>query len=292
MCPASHQPIELPPYRAVLVVDVKDFSGRKSRFHEEITRQIPIILENAFTRCGHGELWGSGLDGSTGDGYFRILDPNCLPYLLNPFLTALQDELDDQNSMQSPQHGNLRMRVVLAVGPITDSGDAVLGDGNGATRIEAHRMLDSEPVRDILARSSDATRVAAIITQRVFEDAVASGYAADDPSLYVPVDVEVKSFAGSAYLRVPTPSGDLLREGLVAANEGADEAAGAEQEDDDGRSFFRGRVSATNATFVGDNRGSMITGSGSQYGDPAGADTMGRGRSRRYADKGGTNGRR
>ncbi|MFC7343055.1 hypothetical protein [Saccharopolyspora griseoalba] len=213
----SHQPTELPPYRAVLVVDVKDFSGRKTRDHEEITRQIPIILENAFTRCGHGCLWDSGFGGSTGDGYFRILEPSCLPYLLNPFLMALQDELDDQNSMQPPQHGNLRMRVVLAVGPITDSGEAVLGDGNGATRIEAHRMLDSEPVRDILARSSDATRVAAIVSPRVFEDAVISGYAAEDPSLYVPVDVEVKTFAGSAYLRVPTPSGDLLREGIKSS---------------------------------------------------------------------------
>ncbi|GAB3672555.1 hypothetical protein [Saccharopolyspora tripterygii] len=211
----TQQPTELPPYRAVLVVDVKDFSGRKSRFHQQITRDIPLILENAFARCGHADLWGKGIGDTTGDGYFRILDPIYLPYLLNPFLGALQDELVEQNNMVPREYGNLRMRVSLSVGPVTDSGDDVLGDGNGATRIEAHRILDSHPVRDILDRSADVTRVAAIVSQRVYEDAVLSGYAAEEAGEYVEVETEVKTFRGRAYLRVPKPSGGLLRDGFV-----------------------------------------------------------------------------
>lgn len=212
---ARHEPAELPPYRAVLVADVKDFSGTESRYHSEITREIPRILENAFARCGHGYLRDAGFGGPAGgDGYFRIVDPVYLPYLLNPFLQALQDELTEQNNMLPRAYGNLRMRVSLSVGPVTDSGEDLLGDGNGATRIEAHRILDSHPVRDILDRSSDVTRVAAIVTSRVYQDAVLSGYAAEDRSLYVPVDVQVKTFEGSAYLRVPTPSGQLISEGV------------------------------------------------------------------------------
>lgn len=66
----TQQPTELPPYRAILVVDVKDFSGRESRYHEKITREIPLIMENAFVRCGPADLWGKGIGGTTGDGYF------------------------------------------------------------------------------------------------------------------------------------------------------------------------------------------------------------------------------
>jgi hypothetical protein len=211
----TQQPTELPPYRAILVVDVKDFSGRKSRYHEKITREIPLIMENAFVRCGHAELWGKGIGGTTGDGYFRILDPIYLPFLLNPFLGALQDELVEQNAMAPSEYGNLRMRVSLSVGPVTDSGEDLLGDGNGATRIEAHRILDSHPVRDILDRSADVTRVAAIVSPRVYEDAVLSGYAAEEAGEYVEVETQVKTFQGRAYLRVPKPSGRLLREGFV-----------------------------------------------------------------------------
>ena len=220
----TQQPTELPPYRAVLVVDVKDFSGRKSRFHEKITRDIPLIMENAFARCGHADLWGRGFGDTTGDGYFRILDPIYLPYLLNPFLGALQDELVEQNSMAPNDYGNLRMRVSLSVGPVTDSGAGLLGDGNGAHRIEAHRILDSHPVRDILDRSADVTRVAAIVSPRVYEDAVLSGYAAEEAGEYVEVETEVKTFQGRAYLRVPKPSGRLLREGFVTNKPGGEEA--------------------------------------------------------------------
>lgn len=276
------QPAELPPYRAVLVVDVKDFSGRKSRFHKEITCQIPIILENAFTRCGHAELWGQGFGDTTGDGYFHILDPVYLPYLLNPFLAALQDELTDQNSMLPQEYGNLRMRVSLSVGPVTDSGEALLGDGNGATRIEAHRILDSDPVRDILERSNDVTRVAAIVSQRVYEDAVLSGYAAEEAEEYVEVEAEVKSFEGRGYLRVPKPSGRLLREGFVVGKPDGDQVANepghqAGRERQEASSSLFGSVQATNATLVNRAEKPIASGSGNQFnlGDRGGADVDG-----------------
>jgi CBS domain-containing protein len=97
---------------------------------------------------------------------------------------------------------------------MADSGMNGLGDGSGDARIENHRLLDSEPVRDLLTRSSPITRVAGIVSARAFEDAVLSGFTGDDPDLYVPVHVEVKSYRGDAYLRVPKPSGDLLVRGF------------------------------------------------------------------------------
>ncbi|MGK5643220.1 hypothetical protein ACSNOK_33770, partial [Streptomyces sp. URMC 126] len=86
------------------------------------------------------------------------------------------------------------------------------GDGNGTPRNDTHRLLDSRPVRAILAASSESiTQVAAILSQRVFEDAVLSGYTRRHPDQFieVPATVEGKNFQQRAWLYVPAPSGNL-----------------------------------------------------------------------------------
>lgn len=225
---------ELPPYRALLVVDMKDFSGNPGRDHAQLTEAIPEILRKTFNRCGLGELWGEvRFRDSTGDGYVLGFCSSLLPFLLNPFLCALQDELDDRNRVcaASGQHRPVRMRVSINVGPMTDSGENCISDGSGESRIEAHRLLDSAPVRDLLARSTSITCVAAIIPSRVFEDAVLPGFTDEDTGLYVRAPVQVKSYQGQAYLRVPRPSGELLVHGFSRSklDERAPEAGNTDQ---------------------------------------------------------------
>lgn len=205
---------KLPPYRALLVVDVKDFSGRPGRYHDQITEQIPNVLQNALIRCGHSKLRDKvRFHTSTGDGYCLGFNPRYLPFLLNPFLPELQKELE-YNNATSRQDQQMRMRVSITVGPMTDTGCNTISDGSGDARVEAHRMIDAEPVRQLLSRSGAATCVAAIVSERVYQDAVLGGFTGEDPSLYVPVDVEVKTYRGKAYVRVPKPSGDLLTSGF------------------------------------------------------------------------------
>ncbi|MBB3665455.1 hypothetical protein FB384_004412 [Prauserella sediminis] len=219
------QSVELPPYRAIMVVDMKNFSGEKGRDHARITESIPMILRNAFNGCGCAQLWSEvRFHGTTGDGYFAGFDTRWTPLLLNPVLPALQEELEYQSQVYGGD-GPIRMRVSLTVGPMTDSGRNSLSDGSGDTRIEAHRMLDDKAVRAVLADSSSATRVAAIVSEQVYRDIVLSGYSGDDPELYVDVGVKVKTYEGKAYLRVPKPSGDILRRGLTRRGDAA-EAAG------------------------------------------------------------------
>ncbi|SDN04283.1 hypothetical protein [Allokutzneria albata] len=205
---------ELPQYRALLVVDVMDFSGRRGREHAELTEVIPRLLKQALNRCGLSDLWERvRFEVTTGDGYTLGFDATVLPFLLNPFLAALQDELEFQNAVR-PGHPPLRMRVSVNVGPLTDSGRNAISDGSGTPRVETHRLLDAEPVKALLSRSSSVTCIAAIVSERAFEDAVLSGYTGEDPSLYVPAPVTVKSYEGNGYLRVPRPSGELLIHGF------------------------------------------------------------------------------
>lgn len=219
----EHKWAELPPYRALLVVDVKDFSGLPGRRHAELTDAIPGILRGAFERCGEVEVWRDRRFGeSTGDGHAVGFPSAVLPLLLSPFLRSLQDELDYRAAVDAHPTG-LRMRASVTVGPITDPNRDGVSTGSGGMRVENHRLLDSEPVKDLLTRSGPTTRVAAIVSARAYEDAVLSGYAADPPELYVPVPVRVKKFEGEAYLRVPLPTGELLRDGFLP--QPADQAA-------------------------------------------------------------------
>ncbi|SDD30110.1 hypothetical protein [Actinokineospora iranica] len=226
--PALRVPAELPPYTAILIVDVKDFSGIKGRDHARVTEAIPGILRQAFRRAGLADHWDEArFEFGTGDGYVAGFRPAVLPFLLNPFLPALQEELAYRNkvAMDTDQRQPIRMRVTVHVGPMTSSEAKALSEGSGVARIEAHRLIDAPPVRDLLTRSSPTTCVAAIVSARVFADAVQPGFTGEDPDLYVRAPVEVKSYEGTAYLRVPAPSGDLLVNGFHTARPETDTTA-------------------------------------------------------------------
>ncbi|MEV7095685.1 hypothetical protein AB0M80_22840 [Amycolatopsis sp. NPDC051045] len=255
---------ELPPYRALLAVDIRDFSGTLGKDHARITDAVPTILRSAFQRCGLADAWAEKRFGfGTGDGYALGLPSAVLPFLLNPFLSALQEELlyrDEVDADPVP----LRMRVSVHVGPVTDSGQGLLSEGSGTARIETHRLLDAAPVRELLNRSGPMTRVAAIVSARAYQDAVLSGYAADAPEHYVPAPVEVKKLVDTGYLRVPSPSGDLLRDGFLSRI--ADPAAAEDEARRGGEPDQPGDGPRNAYTFHGS--GFVHGGTGDQYNRP------------------------
>ncbi|WP_133056765.1 hypothetical protein [Frankia casuarinae] len=210
----------MPPYRALLVVDIKDFSGYPGRWHEDMTRAVPDILTGAFARSGWSESPSmERFSDTTGDGYVLGFEPSMLPLLVHPFLDNLQQELEYRNKVApvapAAADRTLRMRVSLHVGSTTDSGTNRLGDGSGAARIALHRQLDAAAVRHLLEDSNPRTTlVAAILSSRAYEDAVLSGYSGLDDSLFVKAPVEVKTYRDEAYLYVPRPSGGLLHRGF------------------------------------------------------------------------------
>jgi hypothetical protein len=210
---------ELPPYRAVLAVDVKNFSGIKAVDHQRVTENIPVVLERAFSRAGYSSVWAERrFPESRGDGYVVGFRPEVLPILVGPVVDGLQDELAYHHELRGAGFDPVRMRMSVGVGPLTDSGEHRLGDGSGAATVETHRLLDSEPVRSLLEDSDpDVTFLAVVISARVYEDVVVSGYTAKALTEFLAVGVQVKSYQGTAYLHVPRPSGRLLERGLGPA---------------------------------------------------------------------------
>ncbi|MBA0052657.1 hypothetical protein E0L36_17730 [Streptomyces sp. AJS327] len=200
----------LPPYRGILAVDAKDFTGYPAIQHGEISRVIPQLLQTSFSRARLPEVWEERrFPDSTGDGYVFGFEPSSMPFVIHPWLSTLQELLTEFN-VNSMGTVRIRLRASLHIGPLPDSGDDF--DGNGTPRNDTHRLLDSVPVKAVLAtQSENVTQVAAILSDRCYQDAVASGYTGRHPDYFieVPASVEGKRFEQRAWLYVPAPSGNL-----------------------------------------------------------------------------------
>lgn len=245
---------------------MKDYSGSSGREQTSLTQEIPGIMAEAFTRCGLDTVWQrKTFHNTTGDGYAVGFPTEVLPFLLNPYLGSLQRELEDRNRHLPRSRAMIRMRVSVSVGPVTDTGTNLLGDGSGPARVELHRLLDSGPVRHLLAKSDpDSTFVAAVVSSRAYEDAVLSGYADEPSSLYVDAPVQVKTYHGNAYLRVPKPTGGLLTEGFrTPLKTQAESSGGAAAAQGQPAGHSLGTVGSI-GNFITHSSGPINTGSGPQ----------------------------
>jgi hypothetical protein len=200
----------LPPYRVVFAVDTRNFTANPGVTHAGIAEEIPELLAAAFLRVGKQEIWRQKWElGHSGDGLALAWDPEFLPFLIHPVLDGIQEQLAERNAGSLRYQPIVRLRASLNIGPLT-SGGGDPGDGNGIARNDTHRLLDSDPVRRELADASEqVTHLAAILSNRVYEDAVLAGYTGLHPDLCVPVEASVsgKDFRQQAWIYVPRRSG-------------------------------------------------------------------------------------
>ncbi|MFD0340188.1 hypothetical protein ACFVH0_16110 [Streptomyces sp. NPDC127117] len=216
----------LPPCRGIIAVDAKDFTGLPAIEHEAVSRAVPDLIRASLDRAGLAELWNERrFPASTGDGYVLGFDPSLMPFVIHPWLLTLQEVLTEIN-IHALGALPIRLRVSLHIGPLPDTGDEF--GGNGTVRNDTHRLLDSRPVKAVLASSKEnVTQVAAILSDRCYQDAVASGYTGRHPDHFieVPATVEGKRFAQRAWIHVPLPSGPL--HGAHTSGDAADKGLGA-----------------------------------------------------------------
>ncbi|MGW3210154.1 hypothetical protein [Streptomyces sp. NPDC001135] len=210
----------LPPYRGILAVDMKGFTERPAIEHEVIGRAVPELIRTSLERAGLADVWNGRLfPATTGDGYVLGFDPALMPLVIHPWLDTLQDVVAELN-VHALGTARIRLRVSLHIGPLPDTEDAF--GGNGTARTDTHRLLDSRPVRAALAQSSEnVTHVAAILSDRCYQDAVMSGYTGRHPDHFteVPATVDGKVFTQRAWLYGPLPAAPRPDPGAPAAPE-------------------------------------------------------------------------
>lgn len=204
----------LPPYRAVLVVDAERYSRASSLNQRALSGKIPAVLEAAFHRAGLADQWErASFPQSTGDGFVVGVDPAYLGRLVHPLLGEIQHVLEGVQDEFAVLDRSLRLRLRagIEVGPLHDTGGADGLDGVGHAMTETHRLVDSPPVRAALSESApDITLLSAIISRRVYQDAVQGGYTglARDHFHAAHAAIPAKEFSAEAYVYVPRPSGN------------------------------------------------------------------------------------
>ncbi|GAA2877703.1 hypothetical protein Acy02nite_62100 [Actinoplanes cyaneus] len=208
------QTVDLPPYRAILAVDAKDFTAQPSISHQPMSSTILDLVGDALARTGLQAEWSRpAFLGPTGDGFAVGLPPRVLPHLAYPFARLLQERLAEHNRTIRVGQPRIRLRVSVNVGPLPADPEDPHWTGNGTVRNDTHRLLDSKPVKAILAAASEqVTHAAFIFSDRVYQDVVVAGYSELHPDrcIEVPATVDGKNFAQRAWLYVPEISGNLL----------------------------------------------------------------------------------
>ncbi|MFF7230737.1 hypothetical protein [Streptomyces sioyaensis] len=206
---------QLWPYRAVLAVDARNFSGHTSKTMQQINAEIQQVLAQALTAVGLSGRWERRMFGQhTGDGYVAGMEPEVLPGLVGCFPDALRQVLSEWRSGH-PGQPPLQLRVSIHVGPLPAS-------GLGVPMVHTHRLLDDQALRDLLARANpEITNTAVIISQRVYEDVFQSGCTAGDtlPSQFSRRLAKVKTFEQPAWLHVPGLDWQLADSSIFEAPE-------------------------------------------------------------------------
>ncbi len=199
----------LPPYRALLAVDMENFSRTGDRNQQLIGELIPKVLEAALADSDMERVWKEKLFARHGgDGFVFGTDPEHLPFLISPFLENLQKQLEAIQPTLAALDRELRMRfrVSIDVGSLPYHGPDDPKNAMGRAMIDIHRRLDSEEVKAELKRTDpDATLVAAIISRRVYEDVVLGGFTPLTPPRWRAVKTTVpgKDFQAESYLFLP-----------------------------------------------------------------------------------------
>ncbi|MFD3481978.1 hypothetical protein [Streptomyces sp. NPDC058665] len=203
--PESHP---LPPYFGLLAVDVKDSTRLPSIQHARLSRALTEIVHGGLELAGLKEMRRE-FESHSGDGLAFGFDPSLVPFAISPLADVLNTLLLENNAGPGP---HIRLRMSIHIGSVPRS-PGLPGDGNAAPRSETHRLLDSVPARNWLARAdAHATPLVLIVSDTVYRTVVVGDYCALPPTRFAEVlaETEGKNFAQTAWIYVPSPSGELL----------------------------------------------------------------------------------
>lgn len=205
------KPLHYRPTGALFAVDAERYSGNPSAQLPLLKSSLGRVVEQTLSHPSVGNIWNQlRIRESTGDGMVFMVAMEVLPFLVDPWLNLLHSALTDMDEevRRHSREMRLRLRVSMHLGPVPGVGSDV-PDPASTPMNEVFRYLDAAPTRDALRDSNpDVTFLAALLSQRVFEDVVVAGYSGlhADQFTQVVATVPEKDFAHPAWLYVPGAS--------------------------------------------------------------------------------------
>jgi hypothetical protein len=203
-------------YLTVVSLDIERFSRFTDPEKTEIASLFRNAVHRAFDRADllHVYMKPRFLQ-NTGDGQLAGYPQEELGPIVDRIPSILQGELRE---LHRSKKLCVRMRMGVSVGPVDNIKDKRVDVSPGQIVIDACRIADADATRRLLEQSDpNATYLAMAVTPTVLETTVmrkplwlTAGEFAE-----VDITIEKKKYRTTAYLHVPSPSGELLRSGLV-----------------------------------------------------------------------------
>jgi hypothetical protein len=206
--------------KLIVAYDVEHYSGRGTRREYATQQRLSDVLEFALRESRISP--DSAEVQMQGDGGLALLptggtvdEPRLIVSIINAFVQGLIELNEDLVA-----EARVRLRLALQEGVVHPAPHGYVGPAV----IEACRLRDSDPVRSALA-DGDAPLVV-VVADGLYRDVLSQGYHGLPASAFTPVDVQVKSYSGKAWIHLP---GAAKRPGPAAAvrERGAGERADA-----------------------------------------------------------------
>jgi CHAT domain-containing protein len=181
--------------------DVEGYSGRGTRREYNVQQRLSETLNIAFSEAG--ALPGRPEVQEQGDGGIAFLPTGGAvdePRLIVGLLNALRTRLTEVNE-ELVKEAQVRLRVALQEGVVHRAAHGYVGPAV----VEVCRLRDAPAVRSALA-GSEAPMVVAV-ADGLYHDVLAHGYHGLPGAAFTPVDVQVKSYTGKAWIYLPGDDG-------------------------------------------------------------------------------------
>jgi hypothetical protein len=175
-------------------VDVVAYSGRGVDAKHDAQRRIVALVDAVLAAIG--VTADDPPPQYAGDSALVFLPASVdLPRALFTLLRTATEWLGEDNERNRDR---LRVRISAVVGPVAVAPAGILGNAP----VECARLRDSDALRGRLAEHADLD-LAVLVSQRLYSDVVAEGYADLPAGEFERVDVQVKDFHSHAWLWLP-----------------------------------------------------------------------------------------
>lgn len=183
------------PGRTIVVVDIAGFTSPDRNPHDRLAVRQGMyeVLKTAFSDSGV-DFDACAIE-DRGDGALILLPPETSKAVVADWLPErITVALRRYNHPRAPRV-QIRLRMGLNSGDVLNEGNAWVGEAIDT----AFRILDAQAVKEAFAESS---RLLAVISSQLFFDEVIAPDPGLLPEAYTPIPVSVKTFTGTAYLRL------------------------------------------------------------------------------------------
>lgn len=169
----------------IIALDIENFSPRRDPVQRRIRAAMYRVLDGATERAGLAAT--DIVSEDRGDGVLMLIRSSVSPVVIaGPFVRELDEELREYAQQASAEHA-IRLRLTLHQGLVARDEHGWSGDAVNTTC----RIVDAQPLRDVLA-SAPSARMVFAVSDEVHRAVIRHGHRGIDPAAYLPFDFDTK----------------------------------------------------------------------------------------------------